>query len=318
MLENEINYESVINQYPWIIEKNHKCVVSPDTDGILCGLFMSHHLNWKIVGYYDGKTLVIERSIKPWECIFLDMEIFNKKYKSMGQHMLLYNNNSIPDNWDNFQNCINPNNIRGFEAKHHFRQKYPFATIHLLMCIVRTKIEFSIPRSAITVLLYVDGTFKNLLNYPENCIGWLHFLKAKDKNSPIAPILNIFASQRISSMMHDLERIFDEFRKISNGQKREDKIKLSNIKNGSFDDNLRTKTIKLMQFLSNHTEWTFKKNNWAMNNLISKNLKKVIIPTGKLNDAKYREIISKNPVSFAITGTKRMEYTENHYLFGKR
>jgi hypothetical protein len=310
-----IDYTSIIKKHPWIVEKNLNCIISPDTDGILCGLFMSHFFNWKIVGYYDGKTLVIKSDIKPSECVFLDMEIFRKEFRSIGQHMVLYNNNSIPNNWDNFQNCINPNNIRGYDAKNNFGQKYPFGTIHLLMCIIRTEFEFCIPKSAITVLLYVDGTFKNLLNYPENCISWLHFLNTKNENSPIAPMLNIFASQRISSMMHDLEKIFDEFKKISNGKKGGDKIKLSDIENHSFGDNLRTKTIELIEFLSNLTEWKFDKANWVMSNLIITNLKKGIIPIGKLNNKNYTNILNNNPISFAITGTKQMEYTENNYLF---
>ena len=31
--------------------------MSPDSDGFLSGLLMSHFLGWKIVGYYDGKVL---------------------------------------------------------------------------------------------------------------------------------------------------------------------------------------------------------------------------------------------------------------------
>ncbi|MFH1005820.1 MAG: hypothetical protein V1781_10095 [Bacteroidota bacterium] len=312
---NIIDYPEIIKKYSWIIERNKKCIVSPDIDGILCGLFMSAFFNWEIVGYYDGKNLAIKKKVKPSDCVFLDMEIFSKECKSIGQHMVLYNKNDIPKNWNNFSNSINPNNIRGYDANKNFALKYPLATIHLLMCIARTKIEFSVPKTAVTVLLYVDGTFKNLLNYPENCISWLKFLNAKNESSPIAALLNIFAAQKISTMMHDLEKIFDEFRFIARGKRGGDKIKILEIKNNSFPDDLLNRTTTLINFLSKLTEWSFIKDNWTMDDLEMVNFKKGIIPIGKLNNKNYTAIMKKNPISFAITGTKQIEYTLNSSKF---
>lgn len=310
-----INYADIIEKFPWIVERDKKCIISPDTDGILCGLFMSSLFNWEIVGYYDGKVLALKKKTKPTDCIFLDMEIFRRNCKSIGQHMVLYNKNSIPGNWDNFSNSINPNNIRGYDANKNFALKYPLATIHLLMCIARTRIEFSVPKSAVTILLYVDGTFKNLLNYPENCISWLHFLNAKNENSPIAHLLNIFAVQKISTMMHDLEKVFGEFRKIAGGKRGGDKIKILEIKDNSFSDDLRRRTLILTKFLSDLTGWEFVNEKWAMDDLEVTNLKKDIIPVGELNGRSYAAIVKKNPISFAITGTKQMEYTKSNSLF---
>lgn len=310
-----IDYADIIKKYSWIVERDRKCIISPDSDGILCGLFMSSFFNWEIVGYYDGKDLALKKKIKPSDCVFLDMEIFRKNCKSIGQHMLLYNKNEIPNNWDNFSNSINPNNIRGYDANRNFALKYPLATIHLLMCIARTTVEFSVPKSAVTVLLYVDGTFKNLLNYPENCISWLHFLNAKNESSPIAGLLNIFAAQKISTMMHDLEKIFDEFRLIAGGKRGGDKIKISEIQNNSFSYDLQSRTLTLTNFLSGLTGWSFVKEKWAMDNLKVTHFKKGIIPVGKLNGKQFNAIIKKNPISFAITGTKQIEFTENHKLF---
>jgi len=47
--EEKIDYNAIIKKYPWIVEKNQCCVLSPDSDGLLCGLFMSKYLNWKIL-----------------------------------------------------------------------------------------------------------------------------------------------------------------------------------------------------------------------------------------------------------------------------
>ena len=93
-----IDYSAISKKFPWIVERDRKCIIGPDTDGILCGLFMSAFFNWEVVGYYDGKDLALRKKIKPSDCVFLDMEIFRKNCKSIGQHMVLYNKNSVPTN----------------------------------------------------------------------------------------------------------------------------------------------------------------------------------------------------------------------------
>ena len=103
--DQEINYEELIKKYPWVIEKNHKCILSPDSDGLLCGLLLSSFLDWKVKGFYDGKVLILEKGISAKDCIFLDMEIFRKEIKSFGHHMVLFNKNKKPSNWYNFENC---------------------------------------------------------------------------------------------------------------------------------------------------------------------------------------------------------------------
>jgi len=43
----KIKYEHLIKKYPRIVKENKKCILSPDSDGLLCGLFMSNYFNWK-------------------------------------------------------------------------------------------------------------------------------------------------------------------------------------------------------------------------------------------------------------------------------
>lgn len=85
-----LDYEALLRQYPWIVERDQNCILSPDSDGLLCGLLMSHYLNWKIRGFYNGKVFAIEQGISPANCIFLDMEIFRSNIRSVGQHMVMY------------------------------------------------------------------------------------------------------------------------------------------------------------------------------------------------------------------------------------
>ena len=223
--------------------------------------------------------------------------------------MVLYNKKHIPANWNNFSSAINPNIIRGFDAYNNFALKYPLATIHLLMCIVGTTQKIPVPKSAITCLMYVDGTFKSLLNYPENCISWLKYLNAKDEKSPLFPMLLLFAQQKISTMMHDLEKIFEEFRKLADGKRGGDKIKILTIQDGNFPTEIKNKNFELISFLSALTGWELKSTSWTQTDMKVINFQKEIIPVNTLNNKKYDAVLHNNPVSFAITGTKQMEYT---------
>lgn len=313
---NKIDYDVFPKNYPWLFEKNLNCIISPDIDGILCALLTSHYLKWKVVGYYDGKNLLIEKDKDVYSCVFLDMEIFRKNIKSVGQHMLLYNKKSIPGNWDNFTNCINPNLIRNYDAYNDFSKKYPFGTIHLLMSIYHSNnIKIEILKDAITILLYVDGTFKNLLNYPENCIDWLDFLNAKDKNHPLSELLNIFAFQKIASIMHTLKDMFQKFKEINDNKKGGDKIILNNYSNDSFEEKYQYKLQELIKFVSNLTGWSINNNPLVFNNLIIHSFEKGI--EEKLNNKNFENIIHHNPISFAITATKRIEFTKYHLLFNQ-
>lgn len=101
--EQRINYDEILHNHDWIVEKNRNCIISPDTDGLLCALLMSHLFNWSVKGFYDGKVLLVEQGIKPTDTVFLDMEIFRKDVKSMGQHLLMPNSIQLTENWGNFE-----------------------------------------------------------------------------------------------------------------------------------------------------------------------------------------------------------------------
>lgn len=56
--DERIDYDILIKKYPWVLKKSRNCVLSPDSDGLLCGLLMSKYLDWRIVGFYDGKIMI--------------------------------------------------------------------------------------------------------------------------------------------------------------------------------------------------------------------------------------------------------------------
>ncbi len=313
---DKIIYDNVIEKYHWIVEPNKKCILSPDSDGLLCGLFMSNILNWRVAGFYDGKVLALKNGETSKDCIFLDMEIFRDYVKSLGHHMVLYNKKNKPNDWFNFSNCVQPNNIRGYDGKTKFNLKYPLGAIHLILGIVGHAKNVEIKKSAICPLLYTDGTFKNLFNYPENCLSWLNFLCADEKNNPLN---NIFFNDHYTtySLMIALRDFFARIKGINGNARGGDKIKISDgagkpinfeKRNDFFclSETEKEKIIKFLNILAELTGWEFMLGNWTFNDFsIYRFSKGNLKPSNK----RFNELMVKNPLSWAMTSTLAIEYT---------
>ena len=310
----QLDYQKILEQYPWVTTKNQNCILSPDSDGLLCGLLMSHYLNWKIVGFYDGKALLIKRGIHPRRCVFLDMEIFRPEIRSVGQHMVMFNKNDLPSNWSNFKNCIAANSLRNFDFIHNFKEKYPFGTIHLLLGILGQKHNIAIPKSALSILLYTDGTFKNQFNYPENCLGWLTFLRAYENKSPLQ---KIFLNQHYSAyeLMTALKDLFVKINIIGEGKRGGDKIKISDSKGRITNINLRSGKMSpttvnqaknFLKLIALKTGWQFKKDHWLWGPYRMFSFQKGGVKPGK---ARYRTLLAQNPLSLAIISRNSIEHT---------
>lgn len=317
--QGKIVYRNVIRQYPWIVEKEHKCILSPDSDGLLCGLLMRHFFGWRIAGFYDGKVMALQKGLNAADCVFLDMEIFRSFTKSMGQHMLMWDHKKDlqrPE-WANFANCISPNNMRSFDGKRTFKRKYPLGTIHLLLGIVGSARKVDIRNEAICPLLYTDGTFKNMFNFPENTLDWLAFMCADNDCSPLYKVF-FNNSYTTSDLMKALKDFFAKIKDISGGRKGGDKIVISNGKGepvnfrscagGLFalDDAQVAVANGFLSMLADLTGWKHDPSAWAFSGLrIFRFEKGAIKPNGRNFDA----LMAKNPLSWAMTSGQAIEYT---------
>lgn len=302
-----LNYEEVVRTYPWILERDQNCILSPDSDGLLCGLLMSHCLGWKVKGYYDGKVLVVERGTSPRDCVFLDMEIFRKGVRSVGQHMVMFNRDKIQPNWNQFSDCISANNLRNFDVRNEFMRKYPLGTIHLLLGILGSIRAIPIKKEAVAMLLYTDGTFKNQFNYPENVMSWLTYMGAERSGSPLK---SIFMDPHYSTyeLMQALAHVFGEFKRIGNGARGGDKIRISDG-NGTpqnidpvlalMHTGTRAQAEATVGLLAHVTGWQYDPTKWYWGPYDTHVFQKGSATPGL---ARYNAILAQNPLSLAVTG----------------
>lgn len=319
-----IDYEKILLESPWLYQKNQKCILSPDSDGLLCGLFMSHYLNWEIIGFYDGKVCLIKDGESAYneDTCFLDIEIYRKGVKSIGHHMLAVYKNEKPIDWDErFKDCIQPNLLRNYD-KNTFRLKYPLATIHLLIGLLENKINIKVENSAIFPLLFTDGTFNVMFSYPENVMNWWKYLKIED-NSKLLNNVFLGKNYTVYKLMQEMDSFFRERDQISAPRERGDRLKISN-KDGSpcniekMENNLyniscspKNRCIDFLQLLEKHTKWNFKKQNWSFEELkllkFSKSDFKAKSWTIKKDN--WKTFLNLNPLSWAMTSGDNIEFT---------
>lgn len=317
----QIDYEKIVKDHPWVIKKKQNCVLSPDSDGLLCGLFMSVYLDWQIKGFYDGKIMLLDKNVSVKDCIFLDIEVFRTDIKSVGHHMVQFNKRRKPSNWNNYKNCIQPNNLRDYDGYNDFRLKYPLATIHLLMGILGSKIKFKIPETAICPLLFTDGTFNVLFKYPENVLNWLNYLRANEEWNPLK---DVFENEKYSvfSLMKAMDGFFRKRDAISVIKERGDRLRISetdgsptNIEkyNNSYKmkPEAKERVEKFIKILSDLTGWKYAQGNWTWLDLKLYKFTKDDLAGKKirLNNRTFEKILSKNPLTWAMTSGQNIEYT---------
>lgn len=317
-----IEYKKIVELHPWIIQPKQKCVLSPDSDGFLCGLFMSHYLNWEVAGYYDGKVMVLDKNYSAKDVVFLDMEICRKEIKSIGHHMLMFNKKYFPLVQEKFTNCIQPNLLRKYDSK-TFRLKYPLATIHLLIGILdNTLKKIKLSESAICPLFFTDGTFNVLFSYPENVLDWLKYLRANETDSALH---FLFENDKytVITLMRAMDDFFRKRDEISVSKERGDRLRISGTNGESYNiepevgedkkinEEAKNRTIAFLKILSDTTGWVYKPQSWLWNNFsFYKFTKGDFTGAGKrLNGGTFEDLLKRNPLSWAMTSGDNIEFT---------
>lgn len=331
----KLDYDLLLDGFPWIAQKNQNCILSPDSDGFLCGLLVTNFLGWNVVGFYDGKVLICKDGVDYQDCVFLDIEINRKNIRSIGNHLVEYNYLlDIPNR--NFTQSIQPNILRKFDKKKNFQQKYPLATIHLLLGILQAKgVINKLHTEAFGPLLFVDGVGNNLFGYPENCLDWISYLGIDDMKHILHNFLcendlnfyKVMQQLKLFFEMRDkynAQGYFDGEMYIQGGrnvrtghQLRTTNPKGAIINLSKTDDKLEVHTHErervegFIKELAKSMHWEYLPDKWTWGNFVHKKLTKGALSdkTKRLNNASYVELMQKNPFSLAITASNTLEYS---------
>jgi len=196
------DYAAVRQEFASLLGRDRKCVISGDIDGILSAVLLSHTMGWEVVGFYTLNDLwVSRRHLAPGAgdpesrlarsgLVFLDHDIYRSTIESIGHHLLQWSpDTAIPLHTEG-RGSLNPNLLRGITKK-EFGRKYPFGTFHFLLAcasawgLVR---DFQPDDQVTTLLLHIDSSFVNAMNYQDNALDWLDWLGGSDANSPLNPI----------------------------------------------------------------------------------------------------------------------------------
>lgn len=321
-----IDYSAILKKHPWIYKKNQKCILSPDSDGLLCGLFMSYYLGWEVIGFYDGKVCVMKEGESAYsnDTCFLDIEIYRKGIKSMGHHMVSVYKNEKPDNWsEKFKDCIQPNLLRDYD-KNTFRLKYPLATIHLLIGLLESKIDIKVEDSAIFPLLFTDGTFNVMFKYPENVMNWWKYLRVQE-NSRLLNHVFMGENYTVFKLMLEMELFFRERDEISivRGE-RGDRLKISKKDSSphniepierelyKINDDAKNRCLKFLKLLEKHTNWKLNEKKWSFTNLQLMRFTKSDFQAQNWTIKKdnWKKLMDLNPLSWAMTSGQNIEFTK--------
>lgn len=334
MFPDGIDYDQILRKYPWIVEKKKLYIVSPDSDGFLCSLLVSNYLGGKIVGFYDGKIALIKDGIRAQDCIFLDIDINRSEIKSIGHHIVTYNKKINHKNF-NYSSCIQPNIIRNFDCKDNFQNKYPFATIHLLLGIFQNaNLIRDLPEDSIWPLLFTDGVWNNLFGYTENCIDWINYLGVDNKKHILNSLFcsNHYSFYKIMLGLNDFIRVRDNFNALGYSNSQENYIeggrnkrtghtlKITNsrgepinlVKNKNLFDIHSKEKIRIEGFItemSKYVDWPYLSDRWQWDGLRLLKFSKADFSNATLSNQTYLSLMKKNPLSVAITSGTNIEYT---------
>lgn len=191
------------NELNWVFTEGKNVIISPDPDGIICGLICGSLFGDKIIGTYDGICLTLKNGFDFYKdkIYCYDCEINMPNVKSIGNH---YIDDFAKGYLEYSDNMFNIGLYRGISA---FTQKYPFGTCHFLYAYLYKK-GFELPNLTnenMIPFLHADGFHSNFSNYYENCREWFDYMGCYDTDNPLFGLIN--------GNIGELDKLLNDFRR---------------------------------------------------------------------------------------------------------
>lgn len=328
-----IDYQKIIRDYPWVLESQN-IILSPDSDWMLCWLLLTKFTDSKVVGRYDWKIMLLQNWYDYNQCVFIDMDINRSHIKSVWHHCVMYNKRLTAINFQYRESCIQPNVFRNFDWRSNFQQKYPFWTIHLLVCILyKAWLIKWVKEEGIRPMLFTDWVRNNLFWYTENCLEWIDSMWISDKNNPLYYHFcgNEHSFYEIMHWLNSFLRIRDWWNAewfydwnayVSwwRNKRTWDKLKFSKsnwdpinlIANWGLyhiHDIEKNRIVNFIKSISNYVWWEYSNDKRTWWNFNMKVFSKWDFSNKNLSNWTYLELMHQNPFSMAMTSWNNIEYT---------
>ena len=204
-------FDRWLELFPWLHDRDRPCVISADLDGMACGMFQQEHLNWKIVGTYDGNRLSLWEAADAidWNAVvFLDLEILRPEAKSIGNHLLLAEAAGVDEFRTKFPHCANPNLWRRISVWEGFQQKFPFGTLPLVIAAhLLRQPDYRVPEAWLALLLQTDSGFTNAATYQANALAWLADMRNTSRPGAIGRLCDVLARLPAIVAMSMVEKV---------------------------------------------------------------------------------------------------------------
>ncbi len=295
-----LNPDRIFQKHSWLLTRDLAIVTSPDFDGLLCALLGAAHLDWRLVGFYDGQTLALATPIAHiQELVFLDVEIYRPAVRSLGNHLL---------QWDKhlptlgFAQTLNPNLLRSITCR-EFDRKYPFGTFHFMLALLLAgRISISLPTVTshlVSIFLYPDGTHQNTLKYRTNAQDWVAWLGVKTQ-ATAAAFFHQLTGVPLADLVHALGWLDQELQSIGFAKK-DDPCRFNPTQAVDY-----ARASRLWAFLQRHTGWT------SAPLPAPSVVIKLDNRSTKLTRTNYLNVLAQNPLSLALTSRSHaqgLQYT---------
>ena len=244
-----LNRKDIIKKYPWISQENKKFIISADYNGLICASFLSHILNWKLVGYYDLESLwVSKKDVTNYEeIIWVDLNILPKLGRAIGGHIVSLENQTPYG----FSTSCNPNLLVNLNAA-NFSNKFPFSTLIFLLWLHNYQIKKTL--FARLLVLHSDDTWLKCQEYNENVNNWVEILSDFNWKWLLQRIDKLVFEERIDQIL------YPELNSIgaisAYGKLHSQKLNITSKQfqfNPNWDENI---ILNLFKLFGNELEWT--------------------------------------------------------------
>ena len=296
----QIKRQDIIKQFPWLVKKNCKYIISSSYDGLMCSSFLNHYLGWELVGYYDLESLWISESAKKnkEDIIWVDLNILPIQGRAIGGHIVSYDN-KIPKGFDS---SCNPNILAKLSSS-DFKYKYPFSTILFLMWL-HNKYANDDDESKF-LILNADDAWLKYQKYQSNCDLWKKTLSDYNWDFLFNNVDKKTFEKKINQKFYpnfESNYFFNQTGKI---QSRYYNIKSRQLWfNPDWDQDI---ILNLINYFAEKLDWTPPQIPIISNRIDGKRNK---ITLSKIKDDGLDYFINKNKVfSYAMISNRTMSYT---------